>query len=213
MTVNDLGESGMAPKGRDAVDGLLAEWQRAGIQLDPLTEGLVARIVRLSRHFRSFLDESAAPHNMSAEEWEAMSVLRRTQMSGDATPGRLARDLLLTPAAATARIDRLERKGFVRRTPHPTDRRAVRLELTPAGDDAWHQAAGVQQERERLVVNHLTAAQRKHLNNLLRHLTLAAESQQALGSTRDVPLRPRQTTHSPMSHDDQLSTQSSREAR
>jgi DNA-binding MarR family transcriptional regulator len=39
----------------------------------------------------------------------------------------------LSSAATTTLIDRLERKGFVRRVPHDTDRRQVLVEMTDEG--------------------------------------------------------------------------------
>jgi DNA-binding MarR family transcriptional regulator len=45
--------------------------------------------------------------------------------------GRLAERSGLTAASATAAIDRLERKGYVRRATDPADRRRVLVELTP----------------------------------------------------------------------------------
>lgn len=45
----------------------------------------------------------------------------------------LARRTGLTPAATTSMIDRLERKGFVRRTADPADRRRVVVEMTEEG--------------------------------------------------------------------------------
>ena len=45
----------------------------------------------------------------------------------------LSRALLVTAGNLTGIVDRLEREGLVRRTPHPDDRRAVRLLLTRRG--------------------------------------------------------------------------------
>jgi DNA-binding MarR family transcriptional regulator len=45
--------------------------------------------------------------------------------SGGLTPGQLGDRLALTSGAVTALVDRLERLGWVKRVPHPTDRRSV----------------------------------------------------------------------------------------
>ncbi len=44
--------------------------------------------------------------------------------------GELAAAVGLTSAATTAMLDRLERKGLVRRVPDPGDRRSVLVEMT-----------------------------------------------------------------------------------
>ena len=55
---------------------------------------------------------------------------------GPLSPSRLAEATGLSAAATTSMIDRLERKGFVRRVPHPTDRRGTLVEMTEAGQAA-----------------------------------------------------------------------------
>ncbi|GLY67293.1 MarR family transcriptional regulator [Amycolatopsis taiwanensis] len=68
---------------------------------------------------------------LSAIEAKAMDYLSRF---GPLTPKDLVRHSGLAPASVTALIDRLERKGMVRRSPHPEDRRKVLIELTRPGD-------------------------------------------------------------------------------
>jgi len=68
-----------------------------------------------------------------------LAVLEQIASNG-ATPGEIARSLSVTPAVITGLIDRLERRGFVRRLDSQFDRRRVHLELTVSGDDARVQA-------------------------------------------------------------------------
>jgi DNA-binding MarR family transcriptional regulator len=53
--------------------------------------------------------------------------------AGRMTQRELAEELKVTPRNVTTLIDALETTGFVRRTAHPTDRRAVVIVLTPKG--------------------------------------------------------------------------------
>lgn len=46
----------------------------------------------------------------------------------------IARDLNVSPAAASQAVDRLVACGLLERTPDPNDRRAVRLSLSPKGE-------------------------------------------------------------------------------
>lgn len=48
---------------------------------------------------------------------------------GSSTPGELARFTGLTSGAATAMLDRLEKRRFVRRRPNPSDRRGIIVEI------------------------------------------------------------------------------------
>ncbi|WNG26513.1 MarR family transcriptional regulator [Cystobacter fuscus] len=82
------------------------------------------------------------------QRWAATSV-QANQLSGElslrqltmlyaiqqgiSSPKLLARRLLVTPAVITGLLDRLERRGYVRREPEPDDRRRLRMVLTEAG--------------------------------------------------------------------------------
>jgi DNA-binding MarR family transcriptional regulator len=55
-------------------------------------------------------------------EFKAMDHI---MASGGLTPGQLGDRLALSSGAVTALVDRLERLGWVKRVPHPTDRRSI----------------------------------------------------------------------------------------
>ena len=54
---------------------------------------------------------------------------------GPLGPGELARQLGVTPGAATQAVERLERRGHARRAPDPDDGRRVVVALTDEGRD------------------------------------------------------------------------------
>ena len=62
-----------------------------------------------------------------------VAALRGIQ-EGITSPGDLARLWRVTPAVITGILDRLERRGLVRREPDPADRRRQRLALSPEGE-------------------------------------------------------------------------------
>ncbi|MGO9082743.1 MAG: MarR family winged helix-turn-helix transcriptional regulator [Streptosporangiaceae bacterium] len=76
-----------------------------------------------------------------------LDALEHLEAAGPLTQRDLGDRLSLTSGAVTMLVDRLERAGWVRRTPHPSDRRYVLLELSaqaaeraPAGLVAYHAA-------------------------------------------------------------------------
>jgi DNA-binding MarR family transcriptional regulator len=79
----------------------------------------------------------------------------------------------------TNRLDRLESAGLVRRLPDPSDRRALQIELTEAGWQAWQDSVGVQAQKEALVASALNDAEKDQLNALLRRLMLQFEAEAA----------------------------------
>jgi DNA-binding MarR family transcriptional regulator len=60
-------------------------------------------------------------------------ILKRLSSLGPITAGELARSIELDGGAMTRQLDQLEGKGYLRRRPHEQDRRALRIELTEAG--------------------------------------------------------------------------------
>jgi len=64
-------------------------------------------------------------------------VLKLLSKYGPQTPGDLARWIDQNAGAMTRLLDRLEDKGYLRRQPHAEDRRALRIDLTEAGQAIW----------------------------------------------------------------------------
>jgi DNA-binding MarR family transcriptional regulator len=60
-------------------------------------------------------------YGLSASERLCLSFL----MGGAQSASAIAREIRLTPAAVTTLLDRLEKRGYVRRQADPTDRRKV----------------------------------------------------------------------------------------
>jgi len=66
-----------------------------------------------------------------------LDALEHLEADGPLTQRELGDRLLLTSGGITALVDRLERAGWVSRSPHPNDRRAVIVEASP---DAFNRA-------------------------------------------------------------------------
>lgn len=70
------------------------------------------------------------PLNVSAAGGLVLGILRDR---GAMSPSELGERLIVTRATVTGLLDSLERRGFVRRSANPTDRRSLVVEITPAG--------------------------------------------------------------------------------
>lgn len=62
-----------------------------------------------------------------------VAVLGRVATHGPITPGEVADQLRMVPQSLTRSLASLQRRGAIRRTPDPTDRRAALLEITDVG--------------------------------------------------------------------------------
>lgn len=76
-----------------------------------------------------------------------MRALDIVERLGPIAAGRISVDAGLTSGAVTAVIDRLERKGYVRRVPDPDDRRRVLIEKTEKLDKISKRLYGPLAER------------------------------------------------------------------
>ena len=85
--------------------------------------------VRASQTATQTLDHAIAEY-MGIDD-TAFRCLDVLDQEGPMSAGRLAERARLSPGATTALIDRLERKGYARRTRDTEDRRRVLVEIAP----------------------------------------------------------------------------------
>lgn len=76
--------------------------------------------------------QSARRMKLTPQEMQALELLMHLDMG----PGQLASRLGITSAAASGLVDRLERKGHVRRVPDAVDRRRTHVVMTQHGQEA-----------------------------------------------------------------------------
>jgi DNA-binding MarR family transcriptional regulator len=101
-------------------------------------------------------------------------ILKRLALLGPMTATELARAVELDGGAMTRQLDQLEGRVLLRRRPHEQDRRALRIELTEAGDRLWQQLSGcnerVLQAAQRTLTNAESAQLHDYLERVLRAL-------------------------------------------
>ena len=61
-----------------------------------------------------------------------MQMIHTLQLFGPSTPSRLAAATGLSSGGVTVALDRLEKGGYIRREPNPTDRRSLLIHINPA---------------------------------------------------------------------------------
>lgn len=109
---------------------------------ESITNHTIDVITRVNRWAQSAMLQDQIKGELSLRQLSALYIIEHEET----TPGQLARRLMVTPAVVTGLIDRLERRGFVRRESESEDRRRIHLELTEAGRAAGasvrHELAG-----------------------------------------------------------------------
>src|SRR6266536_363993 len=155
---------------RDEVDDLVAAWraQRPDLDVEPMQ--VLSRISRLARHLDIARRGAFTEHGLESWEFDVLSALRRMGPPFQLTPGALLRATLVTSGTMTNRIDRLVRKGLVRREPDPRDKRGVLVTLTDQGQERVDAALAGLLRRERALLADLDDAESRHLADLMRVL-------------------------------------------
>ncbi|MQY16704.1 hypothetical protein SRB5_69060 [Streptomyces sp. RB5] len=153
----------------------IAVYQREFSDLDPEVERVVSAVTRLARRMNTAYDRHLADLEIGTAEFQ---VLKTLVVSGDPyhlSPGELAKDLGLTPAAMTHRIDRMVQAGLVTRERDETNRVRVIVGLTALGREKWLDAMRMGADFEESLLCDLSADQRTSLGDMLTLLLRRVE--------------------------------------
>lgn len=161
---------------RDEVDAIVAAWHRERADLDVEPLQVFSRISRLDRLLEQARATAFDEHDLETWEFDVLSALRRVGAPYELSPGVLVQQTLVTSGTMTNRVDRLERRGLVRRRPDPKDRRGVLVQLTSDGRRIVDAAMADLLQSERDLLAKLPARERDRLAGALRALLSAVES-------------------------------------
>jgi DNA-binding MarR family transcriptional regulator len=139
--------------------------------------------VRASQTANQMLDAAIADYlGIHGTDFRCLDIL---DQEGPMTAGRLAERARLSPGATTTLIDRLERKGFARRTRDTGDRRKVLVEVTPKVREMGEQLYGTHEDAAAGLVRY-TDAELALLTEFMRGNTaFQVEHMQRLDALRE----------------------------
>lgn len=162
----------------DFADRHVARWRDHWIDtpFDDEVEAATVRLGRIERYFKDSTQAAVAEVGLQDFEYRTLHMLMIRDTPGHASPRALARDLGVSPAGMTGRLDGLEKAGYIRRTASTTDRRRVDIEATKAGVEVWRRAMALRGKAEEELFAVLSAKELGTLNRLLKRLTLTIES-------------------------------------
>jgi DNA-binding MarR family transcriptional regulator len=98
-----------------------------------LAVSIVGRLFRLAPQLTELLDQGAREYGMGFARGRVLWAL---QESGPVLMRALSQQLGISPRTVTGLVDALEADGWVTRSPHPDDRRATIISITPSAQDA-----------------------------------------------------------------------------
>jgi DNA-binding MarR family transcriptional regulator len=154
----------------DHVDRVLDQWRTERPDLDVSPMAVIGRLSRLNRLVDAELRQTFGAHGLDGASFDVLATLRRSGPPHRLTPAELMRASMVTSGAISQRLDRLEARGLVTRTPSEKDGRVVYVALTDDGRTVIDQALPDHVETENRVLAGLSRAQRDALAGVLREL-------------------------------------------
>ena len=164
--------------GNDAVDLILRQWAVERPDLDVSAMGVFGRLSRTARVLDHLLAQTFGRYSLNGGEFDVLAALRRAGEPYSLTPTQLYRSMMLSSAAMTNRIDRLQERGLVSREPDPYDRRGVRISLTTEGLELIEDAVTAHVEGEERLLDTLSEEERQRLAELLSKLMSSMQAYQ-----------------------------------
>lgn len=134
---------------------------------DDLSPRFSYLIGRLDRMVRRELSDALADANLTLNQYTTLSILVARP---GLTNAQLARRALVSPQAMNQAINALIKQGFVERQPHPTNRRKLRVTLTPAGKVMLGKVEAIIDQAEDKILQRLGDSERVDLQRNLRIL-------------------------------------------
>jgi DNA-binding MarR family transcriptional regulator len=154
----------------DLTDRVLSGWRGARPELEVEALQVTGRLSRIGPLLAKRQESVFDRFGLNRGEAGALSALRIAGPPHRLSPTRLARGLMLSSAGVTSRIDRLERRGLVRRLADPDDRRGVIVELTDQGLEVVDAAVSAIAISDRQLLERLDTQEIAQLEALLRKL-------------------------------------------
>jgi DNA-binding MarR family transcriptional regulator len=109
--------------------------RKARATAPPVEPAPTTAVDRIIVEIRKFIAASIFFNSRAAEKaglgLTDMQVLNLLQVYGPSTPGFLGIRSGLSSGGVTVALDRLEKAGFIRREPNPTDRRSLLIAFVP----------------------------------------------------------------------------------
>jgi DNA-binding MarR family transcriptional regulator len=108
------------------------------------------------------------PFDLTPTSGLALSIL--ADSAGPLPPNAIADRLIMSRATVTGLVDSLERRGYARRLPHPSDRRMLLVEITEKGRQAAAQYRAIIHRRQKDWFSALQPGEQQTLIDLLQRM-------------------------------------------
>lgn len=150
----------LPPDFDDRYPGADARSTEAAMNLAQASDLLVKRITELVH-----------PFDLSPSSALVLGIL--ADAPSQLSPSEIAERLILSRASVTSLLDSLEKRGYVRRTAHPDDRRMLLIELSDKGRRVAHDFRKVVHRHQKEWMGILSDEEKDRLISVLQRLQVA----------------------------------------
>src|SRR5205085_12081488 len=116
----------------DPIEEAGRQWRRRWGSAPVAPMMAVTSVMRVQQIWLARLNEALGPFDLTFARYEALMLLYLSR-AGSLPLGKIGARLQVHPTSVTNLVDGLERRGYVRRLPHPSDRRATLSEINETG--------------------------------------------------------------------------------
>ncbi len=128
-------------------------------------------MLRLAARIQTERAHLVEPLGLTVGDFDVLATIRR---AGEITGTEISSAVMITAGGITKRLDRLEDRALITRTPNPSDRRSTFITLTPKGNESVDAAYDLVMTTESaLISNTLDTNEQRQAEKSLRALLRA----------------------------------------
>ena len=156
----------------DGIDERRAQWAQELPTVDTIGMAILGRARWITLNARPAIEAVFTRAGLDSGEFDVLATLLRSGAPYRLRPTELYRSLMISSGGLTDRLDRLEKKGCIRRGESAGDARSLPGELTKEGRKRAEAAFREDRTVEAALLDALSASEKKALEELLRKVVL-----------------------------------------
>lgn len=137
-----------------------------------LNECIYFLTTRLSRELKKVFDKNLSKFGLTSAMWCTLMVIIENP---EVNQKDISNILCIETPTVTRILDNLEKRGFIMRIPHESDRRSFKVKLTEKGENLKHEIINYGECFMSWVKRDLSTDEKKSLNNLLNKLYISVK--------------------------------------
>lgn len=157
---------------RKAMDAILDQWQKERPDIDTSPMAVCGQVWRAAEILKQGVLSNLSKHKLDMAGFDVLLTLRRQGKGQTLSPSALAKEMMLSAAAMTNRLDRLEKRGLLVRMADASDRRSLQVALSDEGFALADELVVSHVATEDRMLGKLDTKERETLRHLLEKISL-----------------------------------------